>query len=278
MDAYLEFTIGCTDEVKDALIAELAELEFEGFVETDSGFSAYVPESLFNQANFDFLLRKYGLDPEKIPSQVIDQQNWNAQWEAGYEPIFIDKSIVIRAPFHPVYGGFETELIIQPKNTFGTGHHETTQLMLKLMRNMQFSESMVLDYGCGTGVLAIMAAKLGAAKVLAIDIDKWCLENVPENIALNNVDQVQFELGDLSILSNEMFSIILANINKNILTAGFEKLSALSLDNGKLLISGFYESDLDDLRNSAAKSGWNFENAMALNKWCSALFTKSSNH
>lgn len=277
MESYIEFTIPCNETIRESLIAELAELQFEGFIEHEDGFSAYIPESELDNEVFESLVLKYGVDPKFIPRQVIAQQNWNAQWEAGYEPIIIDQRIAILAPFHESNGGYELELVIQPKNTFGTGHHETTQLMLKMMLELDFKDHTVLDYGCGTGVLGIMAAKLQAKSVLSIDIDKWCLDNVPENIGLNNTPQVHFELGDLSILKHDKFDFVLANINKNILLESFEILLTFMNPGAYLLISGFYESDLTDLRSKAEAVGYTFESSITLNSWCAANFSKLKN-
>ncbi len=274
MESYFEFNINCDEDVREQLIAELAEENYEGFIETDYGFSAYVPQRFFKREVFEQLLLKYEVNPETVPQRTIAQQNWNAQWEAGYEPIFINDEVVIKAPFHQLEKTFPFELIIQPKNTFGTGHHETTQLMIRLMFQQNFSDKKVFDYGCGTGVLGIMAAKLGAKSVYAIDIDDWCADNVPENMRLNNVENLVFEKGDLSIVKPQQFDMILANINKNILIASFKKLSELLDEKGSLLISGFYESDLSDLKKAAEKFQLHLHQHITLNDWCGAEFRK----
>jgi ribosomal protein L11 methyltransferase len=179
---------------------------------------------------------------------------------------------VIRAPFHQLDKTYAYELVIQPKNTFGTGHHETTQLMIRLMFQQQFENKRVFDYGCGTGVLAIMASKLKARYIYAIDIDEWCMDNVPENMKLNGADNIIFERGNLDAVKPQTFDIILANINKNILLASFEKLSTLLFTNGTLLISGFYEADLSDLKTAAALHGLFLHQHISLNDWCGAEF------
>jgi ribosomal protein L11 methyltransferase len=272
MESYFEFNITCNEDVREQLIAELAEEAYEGFIETENGFSAYVPGSAFKREVFEQLLQKYEINPDVVPQRIIEQQNWNAQWEAGYEPIVISNEVVIKAPFHKLDKSYAYELVIQPKNTFGTGHHETTQLMIRLMFQQQFENKRVFDYGCGTGVLAIMAAKLKAKEIYAIDIDEWCTDNVPENMRLNHIENIVFEIGTLDVVKTQHFDIILANINKNILLASFEKLSTLLFTNGTLLISGFYEADLSDLKTAAALHGLFLHQHISLNDWCGAEF------
>lgn len=275
MESYFEFDITCNNDIREQLIAELAEEDYEGFVEHENGFSAYVPGKAFKREVFEQLLMKYEINPETVPQRTIAQQNWNAQWEAGYEPIIINDEVVIKAPFHQLEKSYPWELIIQPKNTFGTGHHETTQLMIRLMFQQQFNGKSVFDYGCGTGVLGIMASKLGAHDVYAIDIDEWSIDNVPENMRLNEVTNIVFEKGDLSVVKQPSFDIILANINKNILLAGFNSLGSLLKENGILLISGFYESDKHDLVNEALKFGLQFKQHITKNNWAAIEFTKA---
>lgn len=272
MESYFEFNITCNEDIREQLIAELAEEDYEGFIETETGFSAYVAGNAFKREVFEQLLQKYEINPETVPQRTIAQQNWNAQWEAGYEPIYINDEVVIKAPFHQLEKTYPYELIIQPKNTFGTGHHETTQLMIRLMFQQQFHDKRVFDYGCGTGVLAVMAAKLGARYIYAIDIDEWSIDNVAENMKLNQIENIVFEKGNLDIVKPQTFDLILANINKNILINSFSKLSTLLSDSGVLLISGFYLSDLEDLKNAAQPHHLHLHHHLTLNNWCSAEF------
>jgi ribosomal protein L11 methyltransferase len=274
MEAYFEFNIRCNEDIREQLIAELAEENYEGFVESDLGFSAYIISSLFKREVFEQLLLKYGLDPNAVAQSHIEQQNWNAQWEAGYEPIIIENNVIVKAPFHQIEKEYPYELLIQPKNTFGTGHHETTQLMLRLMLQENLIDKRVFDYGSGTGVLAIMASKMDAQSVYAIDIDDWSAENIFENTQLNQVDNIEFEQGDLNSVKPQTFDTILANINKNILLFSFDQLSQLLLQGGTMLISGFYESDLDDLKKASAVFGFQYDQHITLNNWCAAGFKK----
>jgi ribosomal protein L11 methyltransferase len=274
MEAYFEFNIRCDDDVREQLIAELADEDYEGFIETDSGFSAYILSSFFKREVFEQVLVKYEIDPNAVAQNHIEQQNWNAQWEAGYEPIIIDDNVIVKAPFHQNEKEYPYELLIQPKNTFGTGHHETTQLMLRLMLQVNIDGKKVFDYGSGTGVLAIMASKMNADSVFAIDIDDWSTENISENTQLNGVENIVFEQGDLNIVKPQEFDVILANINKNILLFSFPQLSDLSAANGDLLISGFYESDLNDLKQAALLSGFHLQQHITQKDWCAASFKK----
>ncbi|HCP92675.1 MAG TPA: 50S ribosomal protein L11 methyltransferase [Bacteroidetes bacterium] len=274
MEAYFEFNIRCDDDVREQLIAELADEDYEGFIETDSGFSAYILSSFFKREVFEQVLVKYEIDPNAVAQNHIEQQNWNAQWEAGYEPIIIDDNVIVKAPFHQNEKEYPYELLIQPKNTFGTGHHETTQLMLRLMLQVNIDGKKVFDYGSGTGVLAIMASKMNADSVFAIDIDDWSTENISENTQLNGVENIVFKQGDLNIVKPQEFDVILANINKNILLFSFPQLSDLSAANGDLLISGFYESDLNDLKQAALLSGFHLQQHITQKDWCAASFKK----
>ena len=273
MESYLEFVITCTGEVKDMLIAELAELGYEAFVESEDGFSAFIPQSLHTEATFNEVLLRYGLNPNTIPHNIIPQQNWNAQWEANYEPIIIADKILVCAPFHQLDMGYEHTLIIQPKNTFGTGHHETTQLVLELMLKNDFKGASVFDFGCGTGVLGLMALRLGAKQIVGNDIDEWCVDNIAENKSLNNLPDFEFRLGDLSQLKQgELFDAVLANINKNILLESFKTLSKHAKPGALLLISGFYEKDLADIRYAAEFYQFDYITHLTKNEWCAAQF------
>ncbi len=273
MEAYFEFAITCNEDIKELLIAELAELDYEGFIETDEGFSAYIPQSLHNPLIYNDLLLKYGINPNDVPHSVIEPQNWNAQWEASYEPIIVADKILVRAPFHDLQMNYEYTITIQPKNTFGTGHHETTQLVLELMLEQNFNNKYIFDYGCGTGVLGLMALKLGATQIVGNDIDEWCLDNIAENKNLNNLQNFEFRLGSLLVIkASETFDGVLANINKNILLNSFSDITKHMKPGAFLLISGFYETDLADLKKATEPLGLQFKKHLVKNNWCAAQF------
>ncbi|MCG9881304.1 MAG: 50S ribosomal protein L11 methyltransferase [Bacteroidia bacterium] len=274
MSNYILCKIPCSSDLKDILIAELAEINFEGFLENDEGFEAYLPETDYSEQAFFAVLNQYELKPTDIDMSVVAQQNWNAEWEQSFEPVCIGSELRIRAPFHESDQGFPIELVIQPKTSFGTGHHETTFSIMQLMLEMDFNNKSVFDYGSGTGILAILAAKLGAQKIIANDIDTWAAENILENIALNSVQPIEFIEGDLHAIPNQTFDIILANINRNILMESFASLFPLLASAGKLVISGFYTSDLPDLQQAAENTDFKYVASTQQNNWTAAVFTK----
>jgi ribosomal protein L11 methyltransferase len=275
MQNFIEISIDCDPDLIEMIGAELLASGYESIIEKELGILTYIVETEWNEQELLELLTKYGIGTAAVHFKPVPNQNWNAVWEASYEPITLDKRIRIRAPFHEADSSFEHELIIQPKNTFGTGHHETTQLMLQLMLDETFSGKLIFDFGCGTGILGLMALKLGAERVTGNDIDGWCTDNINENMQLNHLQAFEFRQGDLSVIkSDERFDGILANINKNILMANFEKLTTHLKRGGFLLISGFYEQDLDDLKSAAEIKGLSFEMHRTLNKWCAARFKK----
>lgn len=272
---YLEFNIPALGDTRDILISELAASEFEGFVEHDDGFSAFITEKLFNRGAFEELLLAYEISLMSLKEKRIEQRNWNADWEASYEPICIEQDIYIRTPFHPERPEFTHQITIQPKMSFGTGHHETTRLMLQLMLQVDFKNKYIFDYGCGTGVLAVMASVLGSREVFAVDIDDWAAENLYENAELNDIKNIVFEQGDIHKAHHKKFDLVLANINKNILTASMAEMASLINPNGLLLMSGFYLTDVDDLLKAALPFGLTLEQKISENDWTAMVLAKN---
>lgn len=272
MEHYLETSINCALDKMEWIIAELADLGFEGFIETEEGVTVYIPQDLYNKTAFVEVMQKYEIDETAFVTSTVAPQNWNAQWEANYEPIIVANRLAVLAPFHQPQKAYEQTIVIQPKNTFGTGHHETTQLVLELMLNQNFNNKQVFDYGCGTGVLGLMALKLGAANIIGNDIDAWCVDNIAENKMLNNLTDFEFRLGNLSVLHQaEKFDVVLANINKNILLNSFASIILHMQNNALLLISGFYETDLNDIVQKANEVGLQLNLHKEKNNWCAAL-------
>lgn len=242
----------------DLLIAELAEIGFESFEENLKGFKAYIPTSQFDADK----LQAVSLPEEEAHSvrftftvKNIDSQNWNQVWESNFEPVDVDGKCYIRAPFHTAKPDYEWEVVIEPKMSFGTGHHETTSLMVQWMLETSFKGKKVLDMGCGTGILAILAAKMGAAPVQAIDNYPYAWENTLENVERNGTPNIEVLLGDASLLGKEDFDIILANITKNVLLEDIPTFISVLKTGGELYISGFFADDMADLSDLAQRHG-----------------------
>jgi ribosomal protein L11 methyltransferase len=260
---------------RDVLIGELAEIEFESFVETETGLQAYIQKELFSEENLHAIstLSQHGVI---ISHHItpIKSENWNAVWEADFEPIIVNDECIVRAPFHPAKN-LPFEIVISPKMSFGTGHHESTWLMLKTLLGVEVSGKEVLDMGSGTGVLAILAEKMGAKKVFAVDVDDWAYENAIENTALNHTVNISVEKGNVSNIEGQSFHVILANINKNVLLQDMEQYVSALKPQGNLLISGFFEMDVPDLLRKATSSGLVLSNKEYKNHWACLKFEKS---
>ncbi len=253
---YTQLAVICIprEPLAEILISELADIGFESFEESKNGFRAYIPGSDFSLAAVEQILEaKKGLGEISFLREEIPDQNWNASWEASYPMVEIGTKCVVRAPFHTTLGKhYDLELIIQPQMSFGTGHHETTTLMLEHLLAIDLSGASVLDMGSGTGVLAIAAAKRGAESVMAIDIEEWAYKNSLENAALNDVSII-VEKGDVALIKGQSFDFIFANINKNVLLADMQQY-ALSLKSGGILfLSGFFTSDSEEIMAEALK-------------------------
>jgi ribosomal protein L11 methyltransferase len=209
-----------------------------------------------------------------LKKELIPDQDWNATWEASYEPVIINEFCRIRAPFHKVEGSYKYDLIIEPKMSFGTAHHETTSQIIELMLQSDFTGLNLLDMGSGTGVLAILAKKLGSATTVAIDNDEWAYRNALDNIRLNDENDIIVELGDANSLNDRQFDIILANINRNILLRDMKEYVKCLVDGGKIFFSGFYEEDLVLIAKEAERLGLKYSNHVTKNNWAAAVFVK----
>lgn len=261
--------------IAEELMALLGQLGFESFVEEDDSLLAYIQSSQFNPEIFGNIANwPENIDLQKFSWKVIPEQNWNAVWEENFQPVTIAGRCHIRAPFHPVMGNMEYEIIIEPKMSFGTAHHETTALMIEYLLETELKGKKILDMGCGTGVLAILAALKGAKDITAIDIDEWAYKNTIENIQRNNTDFINVYHGDASLLKDQKFNIIIANINRNILLEDMLVYSKCLEDNGLLLLSGFYNEDLNVITKSAATEGLKYASHNEQNRWIAACFVK----
>lgn len=242
------------DFVKDMLTQFLSDINFDSFIDNDdNSFTAFIPTASFNKDALNTLLTDFPFEGINLLS--IDQcedKDWNEEWERNsFQPIRISTNCVIKAPFHKLNESFKHEIIINPKMAFGTGSHQTTYLILSTLLTLPLQDKLVLDMGCGTGVLAILSRKLGAKNVTAIDIDDWCTNNTAENCELNNINDIEILLGDAKLLDNKHFDIIIANINRNILLMDMPQYAKALNPQGLLIISGFYTEDIPILTNQA---------------------------
>lgn len=273
---YLELKITCLEDFREILIAELAEIGFDSFLETEEGLDAYAPEKEFDREAFLNLMEKY-----KLPAQItwhesiMPKVNWNEEWEKNYDPIEVEDLVFVRASFHQPASGFKHEIVINPKMSFGTGHHATTFQMLKHQGELDHKGKRVLDVGSGTGILAIMAHLLQAGEVEAFDIDEWCVENGNENFDLNGLS-IKMEIGTIREVNPKgLFDIVLANINKNILLDEMELYSNLIPSKGYLLLSGFYTEDIDDLMECANPLGFTLFKQSSKENWAALILQKN---
>lgn len=263
------------EQGSDVLIAQLAELGFESFVETENGFKAYIQEMDYNQQQLNIALSYYtDFFKFKCSHTLIQQQNWNKEWENNFQPIEVKGKCYIRAPFHEVKPGFLYDVIIEPKMSFGTGHHSTTQLMIEKLMTLDINNKSLLDMGCGTGVLAIVASMMGANPITAIDIDEWSYENTMENCSRNNINNIHVHKGNAQILAGRLFHSILANINKNVLLADMSIYSSVLENSGNLIISGFFETDIDELLAKSKEFGLKLKDSLVQEKWAMLHFIK----
>jgi ribosomal protein L11 methyltransferase len=256
---------------RDFLIAQLLEVGFEGFEETESNLSAYIQESAFLPGSLNNILSELDLEfkLEKIPDQ-----NWNAVWEENFQPVIVDNFCTIKADFHKIKANTPYQIIITPKMSFGTGHHATTRQMMLQMKNIYFIGKKVLDFGTGTGILAILSEMLGAKEVVAIDNDEWSYTNANENIIHNNCKKIELLKGSLEAVDRANFDIILANINRHILLEQMASLKLLLNKDGLLLLSGLLEEDREIIESSAKGVGLELVKATELNKWACLLFIR----
>jgi ribosomal protein L11 methyltransferase len=257
------------DYIPDLLAAELGEIGFESFVTTEWGLEAYINSDLFTESKLIDLLSDFVIDASiEYKITKIESQNWNEEWEKHYfQPIVIGEDCVIHSSFHKDIPKAKYDIVIDPKMSFGTGHHETTSLMIAELLKMELKDKSVLDMGCGTSVLAILAAMRGASPLLAVDIDEWCTENSLENIELNHISGIEVKQGGAEVLEDLHFDIILANINRNILLADMEKYANCLDSGGELYMSGFYKQDIPLIEAEANRNGLVLKNFAEKNNW-----------
>lgn len=268
------FTIEPKELGSEILIAELGELPFESFVESEFGVTAYIQKDLWSE---NILQDVYILkSPEFFITHTveeIEQVNWNQEWEKNFDPIDVDGRCHVRAPFHEKTSA-EFDIVIEPKMSFGTGHHETTHMMIQHLLDMDVTGMKTLDMGCGTAILAILAEMKGAQPIDAIDIDNWCYLNSIENAERNNCKHISVFEGDAELLKGRQYDLIIANINRNILLADMQQYADCLNANGTLLLSGFYEEDIPAIDDSCTAKGMYFVKKLHRNNWVSLKYVK----
>ncbi len=273
---YTCLKVTCDPSYTEILMAEVAEAGFESFIETESGFEAYVELEKFDEAILSALIEQYALPAQlDISYERVEKQNWNEEWEKSYEPINVEGECLIRASFHKPNPAIPFEVVITPKMSFGTGHHQTTYLMVKSQLGIDHKGKRVMDAGCGTAILSVVASLRGASEVEAFDIDEWSIVNGNENAAVNNCTNIRIRQGRIEELDVEgQFDIVLANINKNVLMAEARIYQRYLVSGGLMLLSGFYTEDIPDLLSELAPYGLSEAGRDERENWASLLLRK----
>lgn len=272
---YIEVSFKNSPELNEVILAFLGETDFEMFEEKEDGLNAYIQESQFNEIHLKEIIEQIpGNENIEFNFSLIKGRNWNKEWESNFDPVTIANAVYIRAPFHETKSTIQHEIIIEPKMSFGTGHHSTTALMIELMLELELKNKAILDMGCGSGVLAILAHQLKASKILAVDFDEWAYENTIENCERNNIQSIEVKKGNVSVIDNKMFDVILANINRNILLADTNQYAKCMNESGLLLQSGFLIEDEEVLIGNAQSFGLNHVKTIRKDKWSAMLFSK----
>lgn len=268
-----------TDIIDDVLMAILGEVGFDSFLPEEKPLKAYIPVDLFDETTLKEALANFPIEIDKIEYSYTEAEDkdWNEEWEKNFfQPIIIDDLCAIHSTFHQGIPKVKYDIIINPQMAFGTGHHETTSLIINELLNMELKDKAVLDMGCGTSILAILAHKRGANPITAIDIDTWCVENSKDNCLLNNIDNIDIHHGDADLLSklDLNYDLVIANINRNILLADMESYVKRLNVGGKLLMSGFYTEDIAILQEKAESLGLKFVGTNSRNNWACLAVTR----
>jgi ribosomal protein L11 methyltransferase len=262
--------------LRDVLTAQLGEIGYDSFVETETGVEAYIPAARYHEDNLFEVIKSFEEDfTFEVGSEIIKSQNWNEVWEKNYfKPLVINNECVIRAPFHTDFPKAKYEIIIEPNMAFGTGNHETTTMMIETILENDMKKMKILDMGCGTGILGILASMKGAKNVTAIDIDEWSYTGAKENARLNQIENMEVKLGDASLLGKEKFDIIFANIHKNVLLNDIKAYSDVLQFEGLLIVSGFYREDIPEIKTKAESLGLKDSGFKSKNNWVAHAFKK----
>ena len=286
---FIEIRFVLDTEFSEILVAELGEVGFESFIDTEVGLNAYIQTDLYEEKNLHEIAENYKETfTFSFETIIVPKMNWNEEWEKNYPPIIVAEKCIVKASFHQIEQQYPYEITINPKMSFGTGHHETTALMLENQLSVNHQDKSIVDVGCGTGILAIMAYKLGAKSAVAFDIEEWAVENTKENFTLNNCpinnnlnndlnnDLSHIFMGTIQDINpKSSFDIVLANINRNVLLAEIPVYTQLLAENGFLLVSGFYEQDMEDISKVASSVGLQKISYKVKNNWTSIVFQKN---
>jgi ribosomal protein L11 methyltransferase len=275
---YKEIVIQIAEDesLREQLMAMLLGIGYDSFMENETGIAAYIATTMFDPQRLQLVLQDFRGNATIEKIRDLPDQNWNALWESNYEPVIIENKCMVRAPFHEKPAGIEYDVVIQPKMSFGTAHHGTTYLMIKLILENDFAGKRVLDMGSGTGVLSIMASLRGAEHITAIDNDEWAYNNATENCKLNSINNIDIIFGDALSIPGGVYDVILANINRNILLNDIQHYNKNLREGGKVFFSGFYAHDLASIVAEAEKYGWRLLTFNEKNEWIAASFQKGS--
>ena len=274
MTTYIEVRLRLDADYNEILMAELAEIGFESFVEEEDELLAYIPENDFSEESLKEIVAQFSEFKVEYTFKTLETVNWNEEWEKNYQPIEIDNLVRVCASYHAKNPNFKYEIVIDPKMSFGTGHHETTTMVMQLQLGLDHTKKNVLDVGSGTGILAILAEKLGATKLTAFDIEEWAYLNAVENAQLNNCQNITVFQGTINDCPPAKYDIVLANINRNILLAEIPTYVQFLTTNGTLIVSGFYKHDAADIIAKANENGLSVVSQKVLNQWTAIWFER----
>lgn len=272
------------EDITDILSFYLGNIGYESFVATKSGLSAYIPQANFSEQKIKELFQLLSLEENSLLTDVkieykfsaLEEKNWNKEWEKNYfKPLVVSGKCLVKSSFHSVEEHYDYEIMIDPKMAFGTGHHQTTYLMLQEILKLDLRNKSVLDIGCGTAVLAILASKMGAADSVAIDFDEWAYENAKENVLLNGIQNVDVRLGEVDLVQHDMFDFIFANINRNILLQDIKHYAKIMNKGATLIMSGFYLEDVPAIKLECQKYNLNYQKQEQKDKWTAVVCVKN---